>query len=116
MRYFKMPRLPTSIPLVASVVLLVAGCAATDPYEKEGVWHPAGTNEANLRAMVAIPSDLVSGVGDGHGNSQQAEVAVERLRADKVKDLPASGVAQFSTTGSSGGSSSGGSSASTGGQ
>ncbi len=90
-----------------SALLVLVGCADTDPYTREGVWRPSGTNEANLRAMVANPADLARGVGDGTGDSQQAEAAIERLRADKVKALPASGIAQINITG--GGSNSGGS-------
>lgn len=99
-------------------LLLCAGCADTDPYEKQGIWHPEGTNENNLRAMIAVPSDLVQGVGDGHGNSRQAVMAIERLRQDKVKDLPASGIAAFNvnSSGSGSGSSGAGASTSTGGQ
>ena len=33
-----------------------------DPYRREGTWRPNGANEANLRAMVVSPSDLVRGV------------------------------------------------------
>ncbi len=90
-----------------SVLLGLAGCADTDPYSREGIWRPSGTNEANLRAMVANPADLARGVGDGMGDSHQAEAAIERLRADKVKALPASGIAQISVTGGSSGSGSG---------
>ncbi len=91
--------------LLVGVILLASGCAATDPYKREGVWHPNGSNDSNLRAMVAIPSDLVRGVGDGRGNSQQAEAAIERLRQDKVKALPASGIAEFNVSNSGSGSS-----------
>jgi type IV pilus biogenesis protein CpaD/CtpE len=97
--------------LFISVLLALAGCAETDPYEREGVWRPNGANDANLRAMVANPADLARGVGDGRGNSQQAEAAIERLRADKVKALPASGIAQINVSGSSGGGGAGSGSA-----
>jgi hypothetical protein len=111
-----MSNLPNQISLFLGLLLLSTGCAATDPYEREGVWHPNGSNETDLRAMVAMPSDLVQGVGDGHGNSQQAEAAVERLRTDKVKPLPASGVAQITVNASGAGTSGGAGAALTGGQ
>ena len=82
------------------LLLAMGGCAFTDPYERAGVWRPNGANDANLIAMVKTPSDLVQGVGDGLGNGQLAAAAIERLRADKVKPLPDSGVAQISLSGS----------------
>jgi type IV pilus biogenesis protein CpaD/CtpE len=111
-----MPHVPHQISLFLGLLLLSTGCTSTDPYEREGVWHPQGSNEANLRAMVAIPADLAQGVGDGHGNSQQAEAAIERLRTDKVKALPASGIAEFNTNSSGAGASGGAGAALTGGQ
>ncbi len=111
-----MSNVPHQISLFLGLLLLSTGCAATDPYEREGIWHPSGSNAANLSAMVAIPSDLVQGVGDGRGNSQQAEAAIERLRTDKVKALPASGIAEFNTNSSGAAASGGAGAALTGGQ
>jgi hypothetical protein len=66
----------------------------TDPYQRAGTWTPSHANEANLHAMVANSADLVHGRGDGTAIGQTAAVAVERLRAGKVKPLPDSGVAE----------------------
>jgi hypothetical protein len=101
--------------LCLGLSLAMGGCAFTDPYERAGVWRPSGSNEANLIAMVKTPSDLVQGVGDGLGNGQLAAAAIERLRADKVKPLPDSGLAQISLSGSGAGAGGTGTGAGTGG-
>jgi len=72
---------------------LLAGCDATDPYMRTGTWRPNDANEANLRVMVASPSDLIQGV-PSHGDGQQAAAALDRYRNDKVRLLPDSAVAK----------------------
>ena len=69
-------------------LLGLVGCAELDPLTREGVWRPVGANEANLRAMVAVPSDLVYGVAARSSDGQQAARAMERLRTDRVYPLP----------------------------
>ena len=76
------------------LALALAGCADTDPYERPGVWRPNGANDANLRAMVAVPSDLVQGVPDAPGDGQQAALALDRARRDRVRPLPDSAIAK----------------------
>jgi len=66
-----------------------------DPYRRKGRWQPGRANEANLRAMVASPSDLVRGVSSADGNGQQAAAALDRLRNDKVRRLPDSDIAKI---------------------
>ena len=78
----------------------LASCSAFDPLERPDLWRPAGSNEANLAAMVAHPSDLIIGVDEPGGNGQLAAAAVERLRRDRVKPLPDSGLAKINVTGS----------------
>ena len=46
--------------LLLAVLLVLAGCNRTDPYLRAGNWRPNGSNAANLRAMVAVPADLVT--------------------------------------------------------
>ena len=75
--------------------LVLAGCAAEDPLNRPGLWHPVGANDANLAVMVADPNDLVTGVVDQRMDGQVAAAAVARYRAGKVKDLPDSNIAQF---------------------
>ena len=57
----------------------LAGCSATDPYEKAGIWRPSGVNEANIAAQVANPADLVRGRGDTSGSVRSSGTAGERL-------------------------------------
>jgi hypothetical protein len=75
--------------------LLLAACAITDPYEREGLWRPNGANDINLRAMVVSPSDLARGVGSLDGDGQQAAAALDRQRLDKLRKLPDTGVANI---------------------
>ena len=76
------------------LVLSLAGCDATDPYLKQGVWRPNDANDANLRAMVVSPSDLVRGVNSSQGDGRQAAAALDRLRNDKPRVLPDSAIAK----------------------
>ena len=69
---------------------LLAGCV----YDRPGTWRPVGANEANLRAMVADPQDLVTGVADSRADGQVVAAAVARYRAGKVKDLPDSSISK----------------------
>ena len=80
--------------LLCIVVLSLTGCDATDPYLKQGTWRPNGANDANLRAMVVSPSDLVRGVDSSQGDGRQAAAALDRLRNDKPRSLPDSGIAK----------------------
>jgi type IV pilus biogenesis protein CpaD/CtpE len=79
--------------LCVVVLGFLAGCDATDPYLRNGVWRPNNSNEANLRAMVVSPSDLVRGV-PSTGDGQQAAAALDRYRNDKVRPLPDSAIAK----------------------
>jgi hypothetical protein len=80
---------------MATLALALAGCDAMDPYRREGTWRPNGANDANLRAMVVSPSDLVRGVSSTDGNGQQAAAALDRYRNDKVRLLPDTGLAKI---------------------
>jgi hypothetical protein len=81
----------------APLLLLLAGCAAgaTDPFKREGTWQPEHDNDHNLAAMVANPAELRHGSGDDRSAGDRAAAAVARLRADRVKPLPDSGLAQI---------------------
>ena len=93
--------------------LSLAGCAATDPLTRDGLWQSSGANEANLAAMVVNPADLVQGRGAEGSDGQRAAAAIARLRTDHVKHLLDSGVAQFNTQPSPQAESGGGASAET---
>ncbi len=84
------------------LLLPLAACDNLDPFNRAGVWRPAGANDANLQAMVDEPNDLVAGRGARGSDGQMAGQAVERLRTDRVRALPASGVSQIVPTGPGG--------------
>jgi hypothetical protein len=77
------------------LLLALAGCDLTDPYLRAGAWRPNGANEANLRAMVAVPSDLAVATPASPADGGLAAAALDRLRHDRVRPLPDSGVAQI---------------------
>lgn len=97
------------------LLFLLAGCEQIDPFTREGAWRPRGANEANLRVHVADPAMLDRGVDDRRTDGQVAGVAVQRYRADRVKPLLASGVANIQPTGT-GGAATGGAGATNGGR
>jgi hypothetical protein len=72
------------------VALLAVGCAYDpyDPYLRPGTWNPTGDNNANLRAMVTNPHDLVEGTGQGTSAGAEAAPPVTRLLAGKRYPLP----------------------------
>ena len=74
---------------------------------REGLWQPNHINRANLTLQVANPADLVRGTGRTTADGQLAAAAVDRLRNDKVKKLPAADLAAL-TAGNSGENSGGG--------
>ncbi len=90
-------------PGMLLLLLAVAGCAATDPYLREGVWRPTGANDHNLRAMIVVPAELARGTGVTTAEGPTAVDAVERLRGDRVRRLPPSGVAEITFGGGTGG-------------
>jgi type IV pilus biogenesis protein CpaD/CtpE len=72
---------------VALLVLLVAGCASSDPYRRTDVWYPTGANAGNIAAMVAEPRDLILGHGGDRADARQAAGAVDRVWQDRKKPL-----------------------------
>ena len=84
----------TTALLLLPLLVGLAGCNQTDPYMREGNWRPNGANDANLRAMVAVPADLVAATPATPADGQQAATAIDRLRHDTVRPLPDSGLAQ----------------------
>ena len=72
------------------VALLPLGACGPvfDVNDRVGTWRPVGSNDANLRAMIADPDDLVTGVADHQADGSVVAAAVARYRAGKVKDLP----------------------------
>ena len=80
-----------------ALLLLAAlvGCDQTDPYRRDGAWRPNGANDSNLRAMVVVPSDLAVATPAAPADGTLAAAAVSRLRNDRVRPLPDSGLAQI---------------------
>jgi type IV pilus biogenesis protein CpaD/CtpE len=81
------------------LLILLPGCEAIDPYTRDGAWRPLGANQANLRTHVANPAHLDRGSSDAGADGQAASEAVRRYRTDRVRPLPASGVAEIQPTG-----------------
>jgi len=105
------PGRSTAVSLLAA--LLLGGCAATDPLERPGLWRPNDANAVNLRAMVAVPSDLVTAAPPAGGNGAQAARALDRERHDAIRRLPDSAIAHVvpvaTDSGGGGGNGGGGS-------
>jgi hypothetical protein len=80
---------------VPLLLLLLAACDQTDPYERTGVWRPNLANEINLRAMVEAPSDLATATQTARADGGMAAAAVARLRHDQVRPLLDSGLARI---------------------
>lgn len=87
--------LPVCHLLTLALGCALAGCDTTEPYARDGVWHPLGVNAANLSAMVADPADLNHGRGAALSEGDIGAAAVARLRADAVKRLPAASTARL---------------------
>jgi len=90
-----------NIALVAIAALALVGCEQVnrDPFEQKLTWSPTGANDANLRAMLSNPNDMVVGRGERGSNAILANAAVTRVLTDKVKPLPK--VSTGSTAGTS---------------
>jgi hypothetical protein len=85
------------IPVLLALAL--SACDSFDPYEREGSWRPSGANDANLRAMLVEPDELFVGTSERGSDGQMGGVAVERLRNDRVRALPASRLVQIGASG-----------------
>jgi hypothetical protein len=91
------------------VLVCLGGCAGlADPFQRQGTWQATGVNADNLRAMVANPADLRQGRGAPDTNGLEAAAAVTRLRDDKLKRLPGSGLSNIGGSSGSGGQGGGG--------
>ncbi len=88
---------PRLIPLAAALV--IGGCTAQEPYERPGTWRATGANDANLRAMVANPSDLDRGVAP----AAPARGEMGALAASRLAFPSASGGGQGGAAGGQGG-------------
>jgi hypothetical protein len=91
---------PIALSLAA---LLIGGCAwIVDPQNAPGTWRPAGVNEHNLRVMAAVPSEIRQGATFAPTDGEAARDGANRLRTDRVRPLPDTGVARITITPNSG--------------
>ncbi len=79
---------PSALLLAA---LALAGCVQVDPFQREGIWKPAGVNDANLAATVANPADLARGRENTRGSFRTPVTAVDRLWAGAPAQPPQQG-------------------------
>jgi hypothetical protein len=95
--------------LTASLLVL-AGCTSDYPLDREGTWSipPVSANEANLRAQIVNPQDLVSGRGEPNVLGAEGTPPVKSLLAGKRPPLPDLSASTIYGVPSSGGGSSGG--------
>lgn len=93
-------------PLI--ILLALGACSlAQDPFSQPGTWEPTYDNDANLRAMVANPHDLVAGEPMDGAVGPEAAGAADKLMTGKRAKLPDTEASSVYGT-SSGGSGSGG--------
>jgi hypothetical protein len=78
----------------ACALLALAGCDATDPTYRDGLWHPMHVNRTNLTLTAAYPADLVRGSGVTGTDGVLAAAAIDRLHINKVKKLPEAGLSE----------------------
>ncbi len=71
--------------------IALAGCSATEPYQRTDVWYPTGANAGNLAAMAARPRDLIVGRGASGSDGNEAASSVDRLWRGDTKPLLPSG-------------------------
>lgn len=69
------------------LIVMLSGCAESDPYRANGLWQPAGANAGNLAAMAANRRDLVIGRGLRTSGGSLESDAVERLWQGKSYSL-----------------------------
>ena len=71
-------------------LVLISACSYDpfDPYQRPGTWVSDGANDANLRAMVANPHDLIEGTGERVSSGAEAASPVQRVLAGKRYPLP----------------------------
>lgn len=88
--------------LLCLLVLCVAACTPDYPMDKPGTWsldtYPSA-NDANLRAMVVNPHDLVAGTGASDNLGLEAAMPVRHLLSGHVPRLPETSSLQINVTG-----------------
>lgn len=73
------------------VAISVAACTPDYPMDRPGTWSLGdgpGTNDANLRAMVTDPHDLIAGAGETTSLGHESASPVKRLLTGHRTPLP----------------------------
>ena len=102
------------------LLALLCGCAdysfSGDPMDRPGTWTATGANDANLRAMIADPQDLVSGADAPNSLGAEAAPPIGLLLSGKRPALIDEPTSQLGTSsGGNGGGGGGGGAAAPGG-
>jgi len=84
------------------LMVMLSGCAESDPYRADGLWQPTGANAGNLAAMVANKRDLVVGRGHRTPRGSLESDAVERLWQGRTYPLGAGGTGASAPGGTQG--------------
>jgi type IV pilus biogenesis protein CpaD/CtpE len=92
---------PMRMNSLCGLLVLLAGCAETDPLRNSADWRPGGINETNIAAEAVNPADLRHGRDPiGGADGEQAAAAVQRLRTGRTKLLPDSSLTDLRVQGS----------------
>jgi len=92
-----------ALAALAAMTAPLAGCNATDPLLREGLWHPIHVSRANLVMQAANPSDLVRGHAVPGTPAVLATAGIDRLEAGKPKKLIDSGLSDVQAKSQGGG-------------
>ena len=82
-----MPGYARLVLAVVACLTMLAACDNRDPYKRDDVWYPSGSNAANLAAQVANPADLAGGRGDPRAYAPAQLKAVNRILTDAPRAL-----------------------------
>jgi type IV pilus biogenesis protein CpaD/CtpE len=82
-------RISPVLPLLFVVSVALTACEHNTDFVARLNAEPLGhTNESNIAAMVANPSDLIRGHGGGPIDSAVSVSPIDRFEADHLKPLP----------------------------
>lgn len=104
--------LAPAFSVLGLVSVAACGPMTADQFERPNTWQASGVNDANLRAMLVNPNDMVVGQAAQGSSAILQNAAVTRVLTDKVKPLPkvttgSSAAGGGDTAGGSGGTTTG---------